>query len=547
MNVPSRWNLRDLQLGARQQLGAGQRRWIVYTLVLGLGLSSGALAGELTTLTLPGPGGNGGMYLPDLQASYPGVDWQALDRLYIPAAHYRFINLGNLPQRSPDHPLVITNQGGQVRVGGLDFYYNFSINGGSNWILTGRYDAAAQTGHVDFPGHAAGYRHSQGRYGILINDELQDDNSGLGIGGGATDFEIEFLEVTRVGFAGFNFKSNDNGDDHMSRVRIHDNYIHDVGSEGMYLGSTQAAPQHKLPQLEVYNNRVIRTGTEIGQFGHLADGSRIHHNVFVFGALDWKNPFQNFQDNGIQYDHREGSVEFDHNLVIGGADKFMIFFGKDWAGDVHLPTDVSHIHHNYFSHSRNYGAYIHQSGDGVTTYRITDNSFREINFHYDELNPGATDFNQVFRIFNSINPIELTNNLWDGPQSFFAASGGNVVASGNQPATIPPVVFVDSGFPADFDYLLLEIWTDVDSHGEPVLYEVGDYVSYDSVLYRCLEQHSGRIPPDRPDTWQPLSTPPDDYRLRPDSPFQGYGLLDNLVETDLFADGFEGGDTSAWQ
>ncbi len=511
-------------------------------------LTSTSQAGELTTLTLPGPSGNGGMYFPDLQASFPEVDWQQLDRLYIPAAHYRFLNLGNLPQRTPDRPLVITNSGGQVRIGGLDFHYVSSINGGSNWMLTGRYDEDAQTGHVDFPGHVGGYAQSRGRYGIYINDELEDEgNSGLGVGGGATNFEIEFLEVTRVGFAGFNFKTNDSGDAHMSRVKIHDNYIHDVGSEGMYLGSTQAQPQHKLIELEVYNNRVLRTGTEIGQFGHLAAGSKIHHNVFAFGALDWKNPFQSFQDNGIQYDQREGSVEFYNNLVIGGADKFLMFFGKNWAGDVHSASDVSHIHHNYFSHSRHFGAYIHQSGDGVTTYRINDNSFREINFHYDELDPGATDFNQVFRIFNVINPIELTSNVWEGPQSFFAAAGDNVLASGNLHAPIQPVRFMDSGFAVDFDYLLLEIWTDVDRNGVPVFYEVGDYVTYDSVLYRCSQAHTDRSPPDHPATWEAMPTPPDDMRLHPASPFQDYGLLDNPRNEFVFSDGFESGDVSAWQ
>ena len=40
-----------------------------------------------------------GLYLPDVQASYPEVDWSTLERLYIPAGHYKFITLGNLQDK----------------------------------------------------------------------------------------------------------------------------------------------------------------------------------------------------------------------------------------------------------------------------------------------------------------------------------------------------------------------------------------------------------------------------------------------------------------
>lgn len=139
--------------------------------------SSAGTALETFTLPLPSPGN--GIYFPDLRTSFPEVDWQNLDRLYIPAGHFKFIRLGNLPLRSPASPLVITNSGGQVRVGGLDHYYNFVVSGGSNWRLTGRHDAAAQTGHPDCPGHDGGYATSLGRYGILIDDAFEDEgNSG---------------------------------------------------------------------------------------------------------------------------------------------------------------------------------------------------------------------------------------------------------------------------------------------------------------------------------------------------------------------------------
>src|SRR5690606_13611895 len=69
-----------------------------------------------TTFVLPATEGSG-IYYPDVQASFPEVDWSTLDRLYVPAGQYTAMNLGNLPVRTPERPLVITNMGGQVRIG----------------------------------------------------------------------------------------------------------------------------------------------------------------------------------------------------------------------------------------------------------------------------------------------------------------------------------------------------------------------------------------------------------------------------------------------
>lgn len=265
----------------------------------------------LSNITLPPPGTNTdpseGMYVIDVQAAYPNANWSDVDRLYIPSGHYKFLRLGNLPDRCQPggKPLVITNLGGQVRVGGLGHYYMFAISGGCNWKLTGKYDLAAQTGHVDYQGHADGaYANSQGTYGILIDDAYsacedgQDgcpynisvcttpkktscpyEIAGLTVGSNApssqpqpptSDFEISYVEITDTGFAGLVIKTDNHpdlecgttdgqkctsmNDYNMRNVAIHDMYIHDVLSEGMYLGSTQNSDaQHSFENLRVYN------------------------------------------------------------------------------------------------------------------------------------------------------------------------------------------------------------------------------------------------------------------------------------------------------
>ncbi len=159
------------------------------------------------TFVLPATGGGQTIYYDDVQASFPDVDWQTLDRLYLPAGHYRSLRIGNLPARTADRPLVITNQGGQVFVGeNPGGNYIWSMGGGSGWILTGRYDSVSQTGDAAFPGHACGaYAGSAGAYGIVSDDGFALDAPYLHMGisvAEATDFENRVRRGEALGFRG---------------------------------------------------------------------------------------------------------------------------------------------------------------------------------------------------------------------------------------------------------------------------------------------------------------------------------------------------------
>jgi hypothetical protein len=59
--------------------------------------------GEATnTFTLPA--GKETISYPDVQKSFPDVDWQTLDRLYVPAGEYKTFQIGNLPVRDASRP-----------------------------------------------------------------------------------------------------------------------------------------------------------------------------------------------------------------------------------------------------------------------------------------------------------------------------------------------------------------------------------------------------------------------------------------------------------
>ena len=486
-----------------------------------------------TTFALPIPSASEGLpalYHPDLAADFPEVDFSTLDRLYIQGARYRSVLLGGLPERSADRPLVITNLNGQVEVGGEAANYVFVLRGGSNFVLTGRYDEVSQTGDPAFRGHAGGaYAHSQGSYGFLIDDRFSKDGlSGLAVGSGATDFELEFLEVTRAEFAGILVKTDDDGAATMRNVRLHDLYVHDVGSEGLYLGSTQAQPQHAFEGLRIHDNRFLRTGTEALQVGQLGTDCEIHHNVLGPAAVRWRSAFARYQDGNVQFGQRYGSSSFHHNVVVGTGDLFVEFFPTPVDGDPRGESDSVVFEDNYFADTSSSGVYTHADETGVTI-RFERNVFRGFGFNYAEVYPDATEPVQVFGVgSNSPNPHVLRDNTVDGPYPFIEWTFDSVTLENNVEGSVDKVVFRDfMGPELDENYRALEWWTataTLSPDQRAVVYPAGAFVVHRGTLYRALAENQGLPPDEHPETWEALPPPADDVRLSEDSPHQGFGV-----------------------
>jgi hypothetical protein len=492
------------------------------------------------TLTFTLPAGKPSISYPDVQKSFPAVDWAKLERLYIPAGKYKTFELGNLPVRDAKTPLVISNQGGQVRVGpNLGGNFIWSMGGGSNWTLTGRYDPDSQTGDEGFPGHRCGaYADSRDKYGFISDDAFDHSgpytHMGLAVGGGATDFEIEYVEVTRSGFAGIrllNALSNGAADPMkpMANVRVHDTYVHDVDSEGFYFGWTGAPPSYLFANLQIYNNRIVRTGSETLQIQDLGDGAHIHHNVFAFGALHWLDNFGAYQDGCLQILVREGNVEFDHNISMGGAGTFLSFFSSPQPGD-----DARNVvfHDNYFADTRSLGAYLNGSSEAPSSFTFRDNYFRGLDFSYTTVSPSATDPGVVFGINNGHKaPIKLEGNRIEGTRKLVSGidlngTKANLAASDNVNTAVLPVTYVASGYPA-VATTKLSAWgaSAILAPGKPAIqYAVGDLVMHDAELYRAKLASTNLVPPQHPEAWEKLARPSDDLRVEATSPYAGMGV-----------------------
>jgi hypothetical protein len=488
--------------------------------------------------------GNSNIYYKDLQASFKNVDWQKLERLYIPAGNYQYIKLGNLPKRSAENPLIITNYGGKVTVSGTHSY-TLSIEGGSHWVLTGEYNEELKTGDVHYLGHKGdNYADSAGNYGIEVG---RNTSNGIGVGNGATNFELSYIEVAHAGFAGLLIKTDGVPTATMDGVNIHDMYVHDSESEGMYIGNTSSdlSKQHIFTNLEIYNNRVLRSGTEGIQLSNMGDGIKVHNNVVVMSSLDWKDPFQQWQDGVFQYSQRTGSAIIYDNVFIGGASNLFTLRVSAAPGETPDPTDEVVFRDNYFSHGRDILAYVHNSPSNyVSKFRFENNIIQQFNYQYDELSGDQVNANKLLYIQdNKSNPLIFTNNTRDGGQIFIDAIGGNngttsnITASGNSTLShAAPILFRDVTFPADFDWSKVERWDDYsDLYKEPIYFNFGDYIYYfpTGELYECIEPgtHTGKNPLTNPSTWRLLAPMKEDFRLDSASPYQGIGLLDGGTET----------------
>lgn len=169
------------------------------------------------------------------------------------------------------------------------------------------------------------------QYGILV----QGGSNGIAFDALSSDIEAEHVEVSFTGFAGFMAKTDPECSKPagwrenftMYNVSLHDNYVHDVGGEGFYVGnsfyytghpSTKACVingdtvqkfAHIIDGVDIYNNIVLRTGAEGIQVGSAPKNCKIHDNIIDGTGV---SPFANFQNNGLQIGSGTGGLVYNN-------------------------------------------------------------------------------------------------------------------------------------------------------------------------------------------------------------------------------------------
>ncbi len=223
-----------------------------------------------------------------------------------------------------EQPVILINCDGKVRAGGPEAGVGFAIRGSVHFRLTGTGD----------PEHT---------YGIEIVGS-RPSAQGLAIGGLSSDFEVDHVEVHHAGFAGIMSKTDPSCDDRdlsgfvQENCSFHDNYIHDVGGEGFYLGysffperetdcdgQTVTLRAHPMRNIEVYDNLVERSGWDGIQMSAVIEGGLIARNAVVdFGRED-----ELYQNHGIQIGGGTSGVVA-QNLIARGPGIGIFWLG--WGG-----------------------------------------------------------------------------------------------------------------------------------------------------------------------------------------------------------------------
>ncbi|MGL1888291.1 MAG: right-handed parallel beta-helix repeat-containing protein [Reichenbachiella sp.] len=223
---------------------------------------------------------------------------------------------------SESNPVLIVNCGGQATITReKESSYSIRTNNCKYFRLSG-------TGSNDF------------EYGIKV------DGSHLGVQLDvlSTNFEVDHLEISDIGFAGIMAKTDPTCDEATQRgnftmtdISIHDNYIHDTSGEGMYIGNSfyvkgmnrddcGTVYPHDIKNADIYNNRVINAGWEAIQVGCGVENVQIHHNyVSNYGTVD-----RTFQNNGIQVGEGTGGLLYNNYIEKGpGAGIIMLGLGDN--------------------------------------------------------------------------------------------------------------------------------------------------------------------------------------------------------------------------
>ncbi|HET9486344.1 MAG TPA: discoidin domain-containing protein, partial [Chryseosolibacter sp.] len=324
--------------------------------------------------------------------------------LCLGAGFYKQIRLIRI-SGEPGNRVTIKNCGGMVVIGDTVNYgrwYALDIVNSTYIRVTGSGDPAI-------------------KYGINL---AKSGDTGLKVG--STDVELDHLEIGNTNFAGIMAKVDYGGNPppnapEMNNINIHDNYIHDTRGEGMYIGETKTPGMH-FRHLEVWNNVVTRTGLDFFQVANVVEDVQVHHNVFYQAGT--RNVL--YQNKGLQIgDNSVG--RFYNNIVIGAPSNSMIVLG---SGDIEITS-------NYLAGAGDPGFFIDNRSVTVpgTPINIHKNYLMDVN----ELQP-------FFKIFNEINPIDISQNILDGNNEVLflgTGVGPNLTESSNVKQVIERIQFTD--------------------------------------------------------------------------------------------------------
>lgn len=302
----------------------------------------------------------------------------------IAAGNYNLLRFRNFIG-TPTQPIIFKNCGGRVRIGHNMTYSALDFQGC-------RYFRATGTGD------------SRQAYGFVIDSS--GVASAVSVGALSSDCEIDHIEVAKAGFAGIMAKTDPDCNSAtwranftMYNVSIHDNFIHDVGGEGLYIGNSffgtgmtrlcngdsLVVYPHNIMNLKIYNNKILRTSADGLQYA-CAPNAQVYNNDITDTGIA---PFAAFQSNGLQIGGGAGGNCY-NNVIKNPRGSGLILIG-------HLGNNV--IYNNLI---------INAGGDGI----FADDRLGSLpNTNCDFINNTIVNSGRdAMRLYNQNNAIVVANN-----------------------------------------------------------------------------------------------------------------------------------------
>jgi len=436
-------------------------------------------------------------------------------KILIRGGQYSFIGINTNLAGTLANPIVITNFCGQVET------ITFEIVGMSHFKLTSKYDPANKTGDINYPGHAAGYAWSQGKYGIFINNQWTnagrfnlDITSGIPIGESvisrSDNYEVEYIEAGNGGNSSHFRWDQNNTFAILDNIRIHDNYFHDMDQEAIYMGvaASYKAGYEIFENLKVYNNRFIRSGTEGMQIKRMGTGCEIYNNASANTGLGCQDS-QNFATVLWSVN---GNTSVNNNLYVGnsGYSPVQWFIAND-PQYVPSATTASFVRNAMLRLGVDDTVYAGAVGlfmkalDVVNPPPIPYTEWpnvppiaQEISSNYFGFFDSTLNTELVSNYYVAIpsSPVYARNNTYTQKNTFWSGPAPTI-DSNNVNGTVNDVSFVNFSYGVDFDWSRFRRWNSALASN----FTTGWYVTYKSKIYKAIA-NSSNIEPGVTAGWQ---------------------------------------------
>ena len=312
-------------------------------------------------------------------------------------------------------PLVFINCGGQVIIDETT-YSGIAFNSSEHIQITGTGDPSIDYGfHVVHAGNG---------------------QMGVALGYLCSDFEVDNIEIEETGFAGIMAKTDPKCNDTatwrsngyvFNNLHIHNNYIHDVEGEGMYIGYTGGYKVqsnvtcngdyvfgHWLENVDIHDNLVVNAGWDGIQVNLVRSNGKIHDNRIINHGLE-DVTFQNFAMS-----IGGGVYEIYNNYILvdpGHTGKGMQMISGESGCKLYNNVFINPQSHGIFVHNR------HEFEDTTIGYVFANNTIIRPATSGIFLNTGVTQSLDTSKIGEQQNnvPSFFINNFIVDPGSDYAS------------------------------------------------------------------------------------------------------------------------------